>query len=99
MAVRRCVALVAVAVFQLTEYGEVVTSAPRLVPSSWNWTPAIPRLSVALAATVITPETVWLFAGEVIDTMGPCITRAAVVAITAVVCAELFPAASYAETA
>src|SRR5439155_23091416 len=40
------------AAFQETEYGAVVTSAPRFVPSSLNCTPTTPTLSVALAETV-----------------------------------------------
>jgi hypothetical protein len=38
-AVKVCDPLLAVFVFQETEYGAVVSSAPRLLPSSWNWTP------------------------------------------------------------
>jgi hypothetical protein len=59
--------LLAVAVFQETEYGAVVTSAPRLAPSSLNWTPATvsdpTMLTLALTGTV--PETVEPEAGEV----------------------------------
>src|SRR6187551_1724613 len=43
----------AVFVFQLTEYGAVVSSAPRLAPSSLNWTPMTPTLSLAVALTVV----------------------------------------------
>src|SRR6185295_2632717 len=61
----------AVFVFQLTEYGEVVSSAPRLAPSSLNWTPTTPTLSLALAVTdTADPETVAPPAGAVTDTVG-----------------------------
>ena len=43
----------AVVVFHETEYGLVVSSAPRLAPSSLNCTPATARLSEAAADTVI----------------------------------------------
>src|SRR5215467_12037822 len=38
-AVRLCGPSVVVVVFQLALYGAVVTSAPRLAPSTLNWTP------------------------------------------------------------
>src|SRR5437870_10541784 len=58
-AVRLCVPLVAKLVFQETEYGATVSSAPRLTPSSLNCTPATPTLSEAEAETVTAaPETV-----------------------------------------
>src|SRR5215204_3794649 len=57
IAVTACVPAAAVALSQLTEYGAVVSSPPRLTPSSWNWTPATPRSSLAVAATVTTPDT------------------------------------------
>src|SRR2546430_2603843 len=38
--------------FQLMLYGLVVSSAPRAAPSILNWTPAMPRLSLAVADTV-----------------------------------------------
>src|SRR2546426_546866 len=43
-AVRVCDPLVAVVVFQVIEYGGVVTAAPRLAPSSLNWTLTTPVL-------------------------------------------------------
>jgi hypothetical protein len=49
--------------FQDTWYGAVVSSLPRKLPSSWNWTPATPTLSVAVAETVIVPVTVAPLAG------------------------------------
>src|SRR5258708_8251365 len=57
-AVSVCEALLAVVVFQATEYGAVVTSAPRFAPSSLNSTPPPPTLSHALALSVFGPDTV-----------------------------------------
>jgi len=58
-------------VFQETENGAEVFSAPKFVPSSLNWTPTTPTLSEAVAKTVIElPETVLPDAGAVIDTVG-----------------------------
>src|SRR3989475_10955483 len=48
----------AVVVSHVTEYGDVVSSAPRLPPSSWNWTPATPTLSEAVAETGMVAGTV-----------------------------------------
>src|SRR5438093_3152908 len=60
----------AVVVFHETEYGAVVSSAPRLAPSSMNWTPTTPTLSEALAVTLIVPETVVPDKGDVMLTVG-----------------------------
>src|SRR5207244_2936905 len=49
VAVSVCVPLLAVFVSHEIEYGAVVSSAPRLAPSSLNWTPATPTLSLAFA--------------------------------------------------
>jgi hypothetical protein len=57
-------------VFQDKEYGADVSSEPRFDPLILNCTPATPTLSEAFAATVTVPDTVWLFAGEVIETVG-----------------------------
>ncbi len=46
-----------------------MTSAPML-PSTWNCTPAMPKLLVAVAETVTVPETVEPFAGAVMETAG-----------------------------
>ena len=62
--------LVAVAVFQLTEYGALVSSAPRLAPSRVNWTPATPMLSAASALTGVVPERVAPAAGALTETVG-----------------------------
>src|SRR5437660_11980248 len=57
-------------VSQETEYGAAVTSAPRLEPSSRNWTPATPTLSEAVADTNTVPDTVAPDAGAVTETVG-----------------------------
>src|SRR2546428_1287754 len=69
-AVRMCAPAEASAVLQLVAYGAVVTSAPRLAPSSMNCTPTTPTLSVALAEIVTVPATVAPLAGAVIETSG-----------------------------
>ena len=49
----------------------MVSSAPRLAPSSLNCTPETPTLSDALAETATeVPETVVPFAGAVMETVG-----------------------------
>lgn len=55
-------------VFHDPEYGEVVSSIPMLEPSSLNWTPVTPMLSLAVAERVTVPEIVPL--GEVRVMMG-----------------------------
>jgi hypothetical protein len=71
IAVSVCVPFGAVVEFQTTEYGAVVSSAPMFVPSTLNWTPAIPIGWLAVAETVtLAPETVAPFAGAVSDTVG-----------------------------
>jgi hypothetical protein len=58
-------------VFHEIAYGLVVSSAPRLMPSSLNCTPATPTLSPADAETeTMVPETVEPLAGAVNDTVG-----------------------------
>ncbi len=58
-------------VFHVTEYGDVVSSAPRFAPSSRNWTPDTPTLSDAEAETVTAvPRTVAPAAGAVTETVG-----------------------------
>src|SRR5437867_8316103 len=60
--------LLVVVVSQETEYGALVSSAPRLTPSSRNWTPATRRRTgLTLARTGIVPATV---GGEVGDVLG-----------------------------
>src|SRR6266850_7129515 len=66
-----CAPFATVTVFQLSEYGAVVTSAPSAAPSSRNCTPATATLSDAVADTVTAaPETVAPAAGAVIATDG-----------------------------
>src|SRR5207302_6850185 len=67
---RRSSDLAAAVVFHEVEYGAVVLSAPRLVPSSRNCTPATPTSSEALAVTDTVPNTVWPLLGEVMLTVG-----------------------------
>ena len=69
-AVRAWLPLVAVVVFQETEYGALVSSLPRAAPSRRNWTPTTPTLSLALALTGTVAETVDPPAGAVTDTVG-----------------------------
>ena len=57
-ALSTCELLVAVVVFHEMLYGAVVTGEPRAAPSSVNWTLAMVTLEVAVADTVIDPETV-----------------------------------------
>src|SRR4051794_32796959 len=45
----------AVVVSQTREYGDAAIGEPRLTPSIWNCTPAMPRLSAALAVNVTEP--------------------------------------------
>src|SRR5206468_10127986 len=78
-AVRLCDPLLAPVVSHEIEYGAVVSSAPRLAPSSLNWTPTTPTLSEALALTVVVPLTVDPAVGAVrpaVGTVGPLITAA-----------------------
>src|SRR5207245_3261116 len=94
MAVRVCTSLLAAVVFHERTYGAVVTSAPRLAPSSLNCTPTTPTLSVALADTVTVPAMVAPADGAVIETVGGVVSGgAAVVNVTSADVARL-PAAS-----
>ena len=73
-AIKVCDPFVAVVVFQDTEYGEIVSSAPRALPSSLNCTPATPTLSEALAETLTVPETVAPPLGAETDTEGAVVS-------------------------
>src|SRR5439155_26647754 len=76
-AVRLCVPLAGKVVFQETEYGATVSSAPRLTPSSLNWTPATPTIAEAEVETApAVPETVPTLAGAVSETVGGVVSRA-----------------------
>jgi hypothetical protein len=63
----------AVVVFQLHEYGDVVSVACS-TPSRRISTLVTPTLSDADAATVVVPETVAPFAGAVIEVEGGCVS-------------------------
>ena len=85
--------LVAVVVFQVTAYGDAVSSAPRFAPSSLNWTPTTPTLSDAVADTArVVPDTVAPPAGAVTDTVGGVVSLLTVTVTPADV--VVFPAAS-----
>ncbi len=72
-------------VYQVPEYGGMISSELRLEPSSLNWTPATPTLSEAVAETVTLPETVVLVVGRVIATVGEVMSGTRVkVAVTVV---------------
>jgi hypothetical protein len=77
----------------LNVYGAEVISGPAFEPFIWNWTPATPTLSEAAAVNVTTPERIALFAGEVTETVGGCVS-AWTCAVTAMVvdCEALPPA-------
>src|SRR5439155_13299155 len=70
--------LLAVVVFHETEYGAAVSSAPRLLPSNRNWTPATPTLSLALADTATVPATATLLLGLVRETVGGVVSTVTV---------------------
>ena len=73
-------ALVAVVVFQVTEYGAVVSSAPRAIPSRRNWTPVTPVLSEAVAESVmVVPETVEPVVGVEREMVGAVVSGVGVV--------------------
>src|SRR5207245_668045 len=80
----------AVVVSHVTEYGDVVSSAPRGAPSSWNWTPTTPTLSEALAVTAMLPVTVAPELGAVMLTVGAAVSGT--VTVTALDVAMLFAA-------
>src|SRR5207249_2813765 len=84
--------LLAVVVFQESEYGAVVSSAPRFAPSSRNCTPTTPTLSDALAVIVVVPDTVAPELGAVIAVVGAVVSLKTVTATAAAVVA--LPAAS-----
>src|SRR5437773_2579081 len=76
-AVSVCEPLLAVVVFQETEYGAAASSTPRLAPSSRNCTPTTPTLSEALAVTLVVPPTVAPETGEVMLTVGGVVSWSA----------------------
>src|SRR3954469_14378680 len=62
--------LVTPVVFQLSENGEAVSSAPWFTPSTRNCTPAKLPASDALAVKAVEPDTVAPATGALIDTVG-----------------------------
>ena len=66
-----------------------MTWTPRFTPSSMNWTPATPTLSVALADTVTLPLTVAPARGPVIAIVGGVVSASA--APLPIAIAELLP--------
>ena len=69
-------------VFQVTEYGALVSSAPSGAPSTRNYTPATASLSPADAATLtVVPDTVAPEEGAVTDTVGGVVSQSDVVAL------------------
>jgi hypothetical protein len=81
-AVNACVPLDDPTLFQLTPYGELVSSNPKFTPSSLNCTPTTPTLSVAVALTATALDTVTPFDGPVNDTTGACVSGGAGVVST-----------------
>src|SRR5437773_3049042 len=94
-AVSVCEPLLAVVVFQETEYGAAASSTPRLAPSNRNCTPTTPTLSEALAVTLVVPPTVAPETGEVMLTVGGVVSLNTVT-VTAAEVVRL-PAASRSE--
>src|SRR6266852_6218279 len=72
-AVKVCGPLLALVVFHEIEYGALVSSAPRLAPSSLNWTPSTVRrpMMLTLALTGTVPWTVEPDCGDVTVTTRP----------------------------
>ena len=100
-AVSTCVPLGVPIVFHGIEYVPefpVVTSVPKLLPSSVNCTPAIATLSVAVALIVMLPATKVPPTGDVIETFGGVVSTANVVTVAGADCAETLPVGSDAET-
>ena len=57
-------------VFQVMEYGAVVSSVPKVFPSSKNRTPTTPTVSEAVALTAMALEIVLPSVGAESDTVG-----------------------------
>src|SRR5262245_52105045 len=92
-AVSWCVPFAAPIVFHGIEYGAVVSSVPRGLPSNLNCTPTTPTASDASAAMVNDPTTVALSAGAVSEATGGTVSAFRTLKVTAVAVVE-FPAAS-----
>src|SRR5205809_814318 len=91
-AVSVCEPLLAVVVFQETEYGAAASSTPRLAPSDRKCVVTGTMLSEALAVTLVVPPTVAPETGEVMLTVGGVVSLNAVT-VTAAEVVRL-PAAS-----
>src|SRR5207244_3526097 len=89
-AVRVCAALVAVVVFQESAYGAVVTSAPRLAPSSLNWIGTASSRDEAEAEAVLVPLIDRPAGGGVSEAVGVALSAVTLTAAEVAV----FPAAS-----
>ena len=76
-----CTPLLAVVLFQAIEYGAVVSSTPRLTPSSLNCTPATAMLSAAVAVRLTVPVTVPA-AGAVSETVGGVVSATTLFTVT-----------------
>jgi hypothetical protein len=67
-------------VFQVPEYGAVVSSEERFTPSSLNCTPITPTLSEAVAPRETEePDTVDRLVGDVIETVGAVVSDTGIV--------------------
>src|SRR5205823_1235260 len=95
-AVSVCVPFAAVVVSHESEYGAVMSSAPRFAPSSLNCTPTTPTLSLVVAVTVAAvPDTVAPFVGAVIETTGGVVSGTVLETVTVTVAdVAVLPAAS-----
>ena len=83
-----------VVVSKESEYGVVVSCGPVLMPSTWNWTKDTALSgSVAVAVSVIVPETAELFAGAVMVTTGVVVSVGVppvLAALNAIACINQF---------
>jgi 5,10-methenyltetrahydromethanopterin hydrogenase len=91
-----CAPSLAPVVFQAIEYGALVSGGPASTPSRRNWTLVTPTLSEALALTVIVPDTVAPFAGEVMLAEGAVVSGGGAFETVTPIVAEVrvLPAAS-----
>jgi len=92
-AVRVCEPFVAETVFQLTEYGEVVSSVPRLAPSSLNWTQPLHIVRGIRRHTEPRQIPLPRRQGFVTETVGELVS-VELVTVTVIVLVAVFPAAS-----
>jgi hypothetical protein len=93
-----CVPLGTAVVSQLMLYGDVVSSLPSATLSMRNVTPPTAALSDALALIVTVPESGVAPVGAVMETVGPVVSCARVVAPAGADGLEVFAAASTACT-